>query len=102
MAQKTYSVIVRGKVQGVFFRDSTRRWALKKGVTGWVRNRVDGSVEVMLTGETEDIGWMVSWLHEGPRLARVDRVQVEEQDFDDTFSSFEIVSKRPVRPDHAS
>ncbi len=71
-------VVVRGHVQGVFFRDSTQREAASRGVTGWVRNRSDGSVEAWFEGPAEAVEAMVSWARSGPPRAAVDQVEVVE------------------------
>lgn len=72
-------VVVRGLVQGVFFRDTIRRHAEQRGVAGWVRNNRDGSVEAVLEGEPEAVESLLALCHEGPRGARVDRVEVSEE-----------------------
>lgn len=72
-------VVVHGHVQGVFFRDSVRRLALATGVAGWVRNNWDGTVEAVFEGEAAGVGRLVAFCHEGPRGARVDRVEVFEE-----------------------
>jgi len=69
-------VVVHGHVQGVFFRESVRRGALARGVAGWVRNNPDGTVEAVFEGEDADVERLVALCHEGPRGARVDRVDV--------------------------
>jgi len=69
-------VIVHGFVQGVFFRDTVRRQALAAGVSGWVRNNRDGTVEAALEGAPEAVERLVAFCREGPRGARVDRVEV--------------------------
>lgn len=71
-------VVVRGHVQGVFFRDSTRREAERHGVAGWVANRPDGGVEAVLEGRADDVAAVISFLRRGPRGARVDDVEVTE------------------------
>jgi acylphosphatase len=71
-------VVVSGDVQGVFFRDSTRREARAAGVTGWVRNRSDGRVEAVFEGSPEAVARLVRWCADGPRDASVDDVQVSE------------------------
>ena len=73
-------VIVSGRVQGVFFRDSTRREAERLGVAGWVRNVDDGTVEAVFEGEDSAVDSMVAFCRRGPERARVDRVEVAEQD----------------------
>lgn len=72
--------VVSGRVQGVFFRDATRRRAIASGVDGWVRNRPDGTVEALLEGPPEAVDRVVVFLHTGPPAARVDRVDLEEQE----------------------
>jgi acylphosphatase len=67
-------VIVHGKVQGVFFRDTCRRIAAARGVAGWVRNLPDRSVEAVFEGPEDQVQAMVEWCRKGPPLARVDRV----------------------------
>ena len=73
-------VVVRGRVQGVFFRETTRRRALAEGIAGWVENRPDGSVEAVLEGERDAIERLVAFLREGPRGARVDWVDVVSEE----------------------
>jgi acylphosphatase len=70
-------VVVHGFVQGVFFRDSVRRHALTAGVTGWVRNNRDGTVEAVFEGEDAAVERLVGFCRDGPRGARVDNVEVE-------------------------
>jgi acylphosphatase len=72
---KRTRVVVHGHVQGVFFRDSTRRRALQEGVTGWVRNRVDGAVEAVFEGDQEAVERLVQFCQKGPRGAQVDRLE---------------------------
>ena len=71
---------VTGRVQGVSYRDWTRRKALGLGLDGWVRNRRDGSVEALLSGEPARIAEMIEACHEGPRAARVEGVEVLAED----------------------
>ena len=71
--------IVRGRVQGVWYRASTRDAARAAGVAGWVRNRPDGSVEALLEGEPDAVERVVAFLREGPPHARVDAVDVESE-----------------------
>lgn len=73
-------VIVRGLVQGVFFRDTVRRHARAADVSGWVRNRPDGAVEAVFEGEPAAVERLVTLCHKGPRGARVDRVEVSAEE----------------------
>jgi acylphosphatase len=68
-------VIVEGHVQGVFFRDTVRRRALAEGVHGWVRNNGDGTVEAVFEGDPQAVARLVAFTREGPRGARVDRIE---------------------------
>jgi acylphosphatase len=69
-------VVVHGRVQGVFFRDTVLRQAVAAGVAGWVRNSRDGTVEAVFEGEPEAVEDLVRLCDEGPSGARVDRVEV--------------------------
>ena len=71
-------IVVRGRVQGVFFRDSMRRIAESRGVAGWVRNRDDGAVEAHVEGESGAVESVTRWAREGPRHADVSDVEVSE------------------------
>lgn len=71
-------VRVQGRVQGVFFRDSCRAEAEARGVAGWVTNEADGSVSAHLEGDEAAVAQVVAWCHEGPRHARVERVEEAE------------------------
>ncbi|MBI5659817.1 MAG: acylphosphatase [Nitrosomonadales bacterium] len=73
----TLHLVIRGRVQGVFFRDSMRREAQRLGVAGWVRNRSDGAVEAVVQGEAAAVDAIVRWSRHGPDLARVERVDIE-------------------------
>jgi acylphosphatase len=69
-----------GRVQGVFFRDTTRREAQDRGVAGWVRNAGDGSVEAVFEGEQEAVEALVDLCRGGPGHAAVERLEVEEEE----------------------
>lgn len=73
-------VVVRGLVQGVFFRDTLRRQTFAANVSGWARNRQDGSLEAIFEGEPAKVEELVAFCHEGPRGARVDEVEVTAED----------------------
>ena len=82
-------VVVRGRVQGVFFRDSCRREASSRRVAGWVTNRPDGAVEAVFEGEPGAVEAMVDWCRRGPRGADVDSVDQTAED-PEGLSGFEI------------
>jgi acylphosphatase len=73
-------VVVHGRVQGVFFRDSTRRLAQQYRVSGWVANRWDGSVEAVFEGDEAAVERLVDFCRRGPRGAQVDSVDVREEE----------------------
>lgn len=82
-------VVVHGLVQGVFFRDTVRRHAQSRGVAGWVRNNPDGTVEAVFEGEPEAVEGLVAFVHEGPRGAVVERVDVTDEP-DEGLSDFSV------------
>ncbi len=90
MSKKTIHAIIDGNVQGVFFREYTRREALKAGVTGWVRNKSDGTVETIISGSTESVVYMQNWLQQGSPHSTVLHVQITELEASETFSDFQI------------
>jgi acylphosphatase len=71
-----YRVVVRGRVQGVWFRESCRRRAIELGVAGWVRNRADGTVEAEFEGAEADVAQAVAWCRVGPSAAEVAEIDV--------------------------
>ncbi|MEU7553703.1 acylphosphatase [Streptomyces sp. NPDC044571] len=82
-------VIVSGRVQGVFFRDTCRNQALERGVSGWVRNLPGGEVEAVFEGEEGAVAQMVGWAHTGPPAAEVRGVQAREE-APEQLSGFEV------------
>lgn len=72
-------VVVHGHVQGVFFRDTTRREAQARELAGWVRNRPDGTVEALFEGVPRDVEALLAFCRRGPQRARVERVEVNEE-----------------------
>lgn len=84
-------LIIQGRVQGVWFRDSTRREAMGLGVNGWVKNRRDGSVEVLAEGPEERVTQLVTWCHHGPSHASVKDVHQTKEAWQGEFDSFDIV-----------
>lgn len=74
---QTYSITVKGKVQGVYYRQSTKEKALELGITGYVKNQPDGSVKILASGTTEQLLQLVFWCKQGPARAEVASVDVE-------------------------
>lgn len=91
MSTKRVQVIIRGRVTGVFFRAATQREARRLGISGWVRNRPDGSVELVAEGEEEAIKAIISWAQHGTSAARVDDVDVRWRSYAGEFADFRIV-----------
>lgn len=87
---KAFHAIVTGKVQGVWFRDSTCKEASKLNVIGWVRNLADGTVEVWAEGDESDLRKLVDWLHVGAPRSKVDNVAVEWTESTGEYSQFEM------------
>jgi len=79
MAIKRVNAVVFGKVQGIYFRAYTQAEGTRMGVKGWVKNRADGSVEVAIEGEPEQVEQMVAWLHQGSPGAQVIKVETKEE-----------------------
>jgi acylphosphatase len=86
---KGLRLVIHGRVQGVFFRDSMRHEAQKLGIAGWVRNRSDGTVEAAVQGETGDVDNIVAWAHRGPQHAQVTRVEIVPEI--GNYTGFEII-----------
>jgi acylphosphatase len=91
MSLKQVQLTVRGRVQGVFFRASAQREARRLGLTGWVKNRQDGSVEVLAEGEEDGLKDLLAWAHHGPSASRVERVDVRWRSYTGEFPDFRIV-----------
>jgi acylphosphatase len=82
-------VVVSGQVQGVFFRDTTRREASRRGVAGWVCNRRDGAVEAVFEGAIAEVEAMVEFCSSGPRGADVDSVTTSDEE-PEGLTGFEV------------
>jgi len=80
---------IRGRVQGVGFRDALCGEAQERGIAGWVRNRSDGSVEALVQGPPERVAELIAWARRGPPASRVDEVQVEASDEVPAHAGFE-------------
>ena len=83
-------ILVSGRVQGVFFRGHTQRWAASLSLKGWVRNLPDGRVESVVEGDKEKIETLIARVKEGPPMASVADAVVTWEDFRDEFSGFRI------------
>ena len=86
----TRRMVAHGRVQGVWYRESMRREAESLGITGWVRNRGDGSVEAVVQGSAAAVEALLRWARRGPEAAEVAAIEVEEAEGD--YPRFE---KRP-------
>jgi acylphosphatase len=82
-------VLIHGQVQGVFFRDTTRRQAESRGVAGWIANRSDGSVEAVFEAEEDDVEAMIAFCRRGPRGAEVEGLDLSEEK-PEGLSGFEV------------
>ncbi|MCK5666825.1 MAG: acylphosphatase [Thiotrichaceae bacterium] len=76
MSNKCIKAQISGRVQGVFFRESTRQQAVESDITGHAINLSNGCVEVLACGAEEDINQLIQWLHQGPEYARVTGVEI--------------------------
>lgn len=90
MEKKRKHVVISGFVQGVCFRYETCYQAKAQGVVGWVMNRSDGKVEAVFEGDNGAVANMVSWSHNGPAGAVVDKVTVKDEEYKGEFKDFDI------------
>lgn len=91
MNNQRVRVFVKGKVQGVFFRQALKVKAKQNDVFGWVKNLDDGRVEAVLEGNEENVGTLVEWCHGGPANARVEDVDIRNEKFTNEFSKFDVL-----------
>lgn len=87
---QTVSISVKGKVQGVFYRQSTKETATRLGITGEVKNLANGDVHILATGTEEQLKSLIAWCHQGPARANVAEIIVEDIPLH-SFSSFNVV-----------
>ena len=85
------SLKIFGQVQGVFYRNTAKTEAEKLGLFGWVSNKDDGSVELVVEGEKEKLEQLIDWCKKGSFLAKVNDIKIEWQDYAGEFKSFEII-----------
>jgi len=83
-------VLISGRVQGVCFRMETERAAARLNVSGWVRNKPDGTVEAVLEGDAGNVNQMLSWCRQGPPLSRVDHVDVQWEAYSGKYTRLDI------------
>ena len=83
-------VLIKGRVQGVYFRYNTLKKAEEYHLTGWVRNRSDGNVEMVCEGMEDDINKMIRWCNQGPEGAYVREVETDWKEYTGEFNVFEI------------
>ncbi len=90
MSTRRATLRIHGKVQGVYFRESSRVEAVRLGLTGWVRNRPDGTVEAVAEGEPTALEDFIRWCHRGPPSARVSQVERTDGEPTGEFPSFTV------------
>ncbi|EGP92833.1 MULTISPECIES: acylphosphatase [Nitrosarchaeum] len=91
MSKQRIRIFVKGKVQGVFFRQALKVMAKKNDVFGWVKNLKDGRVEAVLEGDEEKVNRLIEWSHGGPANARVEDVEIRNEKFTGEFSKFDVL-----------
>jgi acylphosphatase len=90
MAVKRIHCHISGRVQGVFYRAHAKEWARQNNLTGWVRNKADGSVELMAEGEEKDLKALVEKLKQGPPSGKVDDCHVHWEPASGKFNAFNV------------
>ena len=91
MEQQRIHLLVSGKVQGVFFRQALKVVAKKNNIFGWVRNLTDKRVEAVLEGDKKSVNLVIEWARIGPANSHVDNIEVNNEEFKNEFSTFEVV-----------
>ena len=91
MKQQRVHILISGKVQGVFFRQALKVIAKKNNVSGWVRNLIDKRVEAMLEGDNKSVNLVVEWAKIGPANSHVDNIEINNEEFENEFSTFEVL-----------
>ena len=89
---ETRHLLISGKVQGVFFRETSQRLAEKLHINGWIKNCPDGKVEAMITGEESDVERFIEFCKAGPERAFVEKVEVSKRETTD-FQKFEVIRR---------
>ena len=91
MKQQRVHLLISGRVQGVFFRQALKVVAKKNNVSGWVKNLIDKRVEAILEGDIESVNLVVEWASIGPANSHVDNIEVNNEEFKNEFSMFEVL-----------
>ncbi len=91
MTDRRVRIFVTGNVQGVFFRQTLKVMAIKNDIRGWVRNLKDGRVEAVLEGNENGLDRVIEWAHAGPANARVDDVEIRNEEADEKFETFIVL-----------
>lgn len=90
---ETVHLLISGKVQGVFFRETSRKLAEQLNIKGWIKNTADDKVEVLITGEESDVNDFVNWCKKGPERAEVEHVRISKQE-EMYFEKFEVIRRK--------
>lgn len=88
---KQLHLIIKGRVQGVGFRYFVQMIAMENQITGWVRNKADGTVECMAVASSETLRVFIEKVKKGNRFARVDHIEIKESEPEELFSSFKVI-----------
>ena len=91
MKKQCVHILIRGKVQGVFFRQALKVVAKKNDVMGWVRNLTDKRVEATLEGYNKSVNLVIEWAKIGPANSHVDNIEINNEEFKNEFSTFEVL-----------
>ena len=91
MEKQRVHIFISGKVQGVFFRQALKVIAKKNNVVGWVRNLPDKRVEAILEGDSKSVNLVVEWAKIGPANSHVDNIEINNEEFENEFSMFEVL-----------
>ena len=86
-------IVVKGKVQGVFFRATAKEVAIQLGVTGWIKNTEEGDVEAAVSGTEKQVNDFITWCKKGPSKAIVTSVEVNDLPDETSFKEFTVVRK---------
>ena len=91
MEKQRVHIFISGRVQGVFFRQALKVIAKKNNVVGWVRNLPDKRVEAILEGDSKSVNLVIEWAKIGPANSHVDNIEINNEEFENEFSTFEVL-----------